>query len=82
VDEGRTELSRRLGTTLPVAGTGQHGMTEVDEPPGCLIAKTLVGSGDERDGHRASLQRGGSRRTAQGAARQVLAGLTSTGRAS
>ena len=59
VDEGRTELVR-FGTTLRITGTGQHSMTEIDEPPGCLVAETLAGSDDQRDGHRASLQQGGS----------------------
>src|SRR4029077_3628525 len=56
VDEGRAELGRSCGATLAVAGTGQHGMTQTDEPPGRLVAQTLVGPGDQRDGHRASLQ--------------------------
>jgi hypothetical protein len=42
VDEGRTELARRFGTTLRIAGTGQHGMTQIGEPPGCLMGETLV----------------------------------------
>src|SRR5262249_29729537 len=60
VDEGRTELLRRFATTLRTAAPGQHGMTEIDEPPGRLIAEPLVGSGDERDRHRASTQRAGA----------------------
>jgi hypothetical protein len=46
--------------TLRVAGPGQHDMAEIDEPPGCLVAETLVGSGDQRDRHHDSLQQRGS----------------------
>ncbi len=68
VDKGRTDLARRFGTTLRIAGTGQHGMTEIDEPPGRLIAETLVGSGDDHD---CSLRQSPARRergTARGSA--------------
>src|SRR5262249_29634097 len=58
VDERRTELARRLGPALRVAGTGEHGVTQFDEPPGCLVAQALVSSSDQRNGHRASLQNG------------------------
>src|SRR5262249_52112772 len=60
VDEGRAELARRFGATLRVAGTGQHGVTQIDEPPGCLVAQALVGPGDQRDRHHVSLQHGES----------------------
>jgi len=71
VDEGRTELLRRFGTTLRIAGTGQHGMAKIDEPPGCLVAETLVGPGDQRDGHRVSLPPRQEWATAQGVASMV-----------
>jgi dihydrofolate reductase len=51
VEEGRTERARRFGATPRIAGPGQHGVTQVDEPPGCLVSQTLVGSGDQREGH-------------------------------
>jgi hypothetical protein len=31
-------------------------MTEIDEASGCVVAETLIGSGDQGDGHCVSLQ--------------------------
>lgn len=52
-----TELARGLRSAPKIPGADEHGMAEIDQASGCLVAEALIGAGDQRDGgHCVSLQ--------------------------
>ena len=51
LDVDTTELVRGLRSAPRIPGADEHGMAEIDEASGCLVAEALIGAGDQGDGH-------------------------------